>query len=130
LNIVFDRVDNLEKGATVKLHGLTIGEVTNLNLLRDSVIVEIKLNQQQKIPTGSTFLIVNSLLGSASIIIEPSGQETFLKQIDTAKGSYETKTILDKFFSDSLNRQKAKDAIDKISVGLKKLNEEGKDSLQ
>ena len=128
LSILFDNVSNLGKGAEVKLHGITIGEVTNMELLGDSVLVDIKLNKEQKIPVGSKFSILNPLIGNALVVIEPSEQKTFLKQIDTAKGSYEAKGILDTFFADSLNRQKAREALYKITTGLKELAEAKKDS--
>ncbi len=128
LSVLFDNVSNLEKGADVKLHGITIGEVTNMELLGDSVLVDIKLNKEQKIPVGSKFSILNPLIGNASVIIEPSEQKVFLKTEDTVKGSYEAKGILDTFFADSLNRQKAREALNKITTGLKELAEAKKDS--
>ena len=128
LNILFDKVDNLQKGGDVKLHGITIGEVTAMDLLGDSVLVAIKLEKEQKIPIGSKFSITNPLIGSPSITIEPSGQKEFLTQTDTAKGCYETKGVLDTFFSDSLNRQKAKKVIDTINNRLKELIELKKES--
>lgn len=130
LNVLFNNVDNLVKGSPVKLHGITIGEVINLDLLRDSELVEIKLNRGQKISIGSKFSILNQLIGNASIIVEPSEQKIFLKPIDTVKGSYETMGILDTFFADSLNKQKARQALDKIITGLRKLAEAKKDSTE
>ena len=59
LSVLFDNVSNLEKGADVKLHGITIGEVTNMELSEDSVLVDIKLEKEQKIPIGSKFSIFN-----------------------------------------------------------------------
>ena len=130
LNILFDKVDNLQKGGDVKLRGITIGEVTAMDLLRDSVLVVIKLEREQKIPIDSKFSILNPLIGSPSIAIEPSEQEKFLKPTDTVRGSYEVKGILDTFFSDSLNRQKAKNVIDTISNRLKELIELKKESRE
>ena len=127
---MFDKVDNLEKGASVKLHGITIGEVTNMDLSGDGVLVDIKLDKEQKIPVGSKFSIINALIGNSSIVVEPSGQKIFLKSSDTIKGNYETKGILDTFFSDSLNRQKAREALDKIITGLNELAQAKKDSAE
>lgn len=128
LNVLFNKVDSLEKGAPVKLHGITIGKVTDLELFKDSVLVEIKLDKGRKIPVGSKFKIINSLIGGPSIIVEPSDQKVFLTLTDTAKGNYETKGLLDAFFTDSLNKQKARDAIEKITKGLKELSEIRKDT--
>jgi len=128
LNVVFDNVEKLEKGSPVKLHGITIGEVVAMDLFKDSVLVAINLKKGKRIPVNSKFSILSSLIGLTSINVEPAEAKIFLKHDDTAKGSYITKGLLDTFFEDSSNRQKAREAIEKIAAGLKELAEAKKDS--
>ena len=129
LNVLFDNVEQLRKGSPVNMRGITIGEVASFDLFKDSVLVEININRGILVPANSKFLIVSKpLQGIASITIVPSLQKQWLKQTDTAKGSYITKGLLDTFFEDSLNRQKAREVIDQITTGLKELAEEKNDS--
>lgn len=129
MNVVFDNVEKLEIGSPVNLHGINIGEVIALDLFGDSVLVKINLKKGKHIPVCSKFSITsNPLIGIVSISIEPSAEKIFLKKEDTAKGSYITKGLLDSFFEDSINRQKAKEVIEKITTGIKELSESKKDS--
>src|SRR5690606_22968452 len=63
----------LEKSNLVKINGLPVGSVANISQADaevDSIIVEIHLTRDVKIPRGSVAFIDGSMLGSAYINIE------------------------------------------------------------
>jgi ABC-type transporter Mla subunit MlaD len=128
LAILFDRVDHLKEGSEVYYKGLPVGEVTYLDLFRDSVLVEIKFTSAVKIPANSKFIINSSLIGIANISIEPSAKTTFLTSMDTVTGSYREKGLLDNLVSDSAKRQKIQESIDKVGEEIKKLIEASRDT--
>lgn len=130
LNIIFDRVDNVVVGTELRMHGYTIGEVTSLKLLDRGVLVGVRVNQKIKIPIGSEFTITSSLIGASTINVEPSATDIFLTQKDTANGIYQTKGLLDDLVSDSLARNKMKQALNKINAGIKEFIEARRDSTK
>jgi ABC-type transporter Mla subunit MlaD len=130
VTVLFNRVDNVKTGDNVYLKGLSIGEVTHLELFGDSVLVDIKLADTIKIPFNSKFIIQPSLIGSSNITIEPSDKTVFLTNKDTARGSYLQKGLLDNMVSDSTKREKIQQSLDKIGQGIKELVEASKDTLE
>lgn len=130
VTVLFDRVDNIEKGSKVYLKGFPVGEVTHLELLGDSVLADIKLSDTIRIPLDSKFIINPSLIGSAHITIEPSDKTTYLTNKDTASGFYLQKGLLDDMVSDSTRREKIQQSLDKIGQGIKELVEAARDTTQ
>ncbi|MFN8290743.1 MAG: MCE family protein [Chitinophagaceae bacterium] len=130
VTVLFDRVDNIEKGSKVYLKGIPVGEVTHLELFGDSVLADINLADTIKIPTDSKFIINPSLIGSAHITIEPSNKTTFLTTKDTASGFYLQKSLLDDMISDSARREKMQQSLDKIGEGIKELIESSRDTTK
>lgn len=69
----FADIGSLEKSNQVKINGLTVGTVYNVsqaNKTVDSIIVELHITRDVKIPRGSVAFIDASLLGSAFINFE------------------------------------------------------------
>jgi ABC-type transporter Mla subunit MlaD len=130
LYVLFDKVDNLYEGAEVKMNGIQIGKVKQMELYGDSVLVDMSITRQYEIPAESNFKIINSLIGGATVSIYRSDKKSILKSSDTVRGSYMKEGLLDSFFADSLNRQKAKEAIEKIVTGLKELEQSKRDSAK
>ena len=130
VTVLFDRVDKVEKGGDVFLKGISVGEVTHLELFGDSVLVDIKLADTIKIPVDSKFIIYPSILGSSNISIERSEKTVFLTNKDTARGYYYKKGLFDAMVSDSTKREKIQQSLDKIGRGIKELVEASRDTLQ
>jgi ABC-type transporter Mla subunit MlaD len=130
VTVLFDRVDKVEKGGDVFLKGISVGEVTHLELLGDSVLVDIKLADTIKIPVDSKFIIYPSILGSSNITIERSEKTVFLTNRDTARGYYLQRALLDGMISDSTKREKIQQSLDKIGRGIKELVEASRDTSQ
>ncbi|MEO6610832.1 MAG: MCE family protein [Chitinophagaceae bacterium] len=128
LIIVFDRVDNLNTKSEVKIHGIDVGEVSGLKLIDTGVLVKIRLSEKRQIPAGSTFSIINPMIGASYIDIEPSKEPTFLTVKDTVSGKYNERGLLDNLMTDSVNRKKIQEAVEKIAEGLKELAKSKKDS--
>ncbi len=123
LKIVFDRVDNIDVGSRVHLKGVSIGEVTNLELFGDSVLVNITINKSIQITVDSKFIINHSLVSLSYISIEPSDQKKYLTSKDIASGVYLKKGLFEDIISDSTTRADIKQSLDKIGTGIKELIE-------
>jgi ABC-type transporter Mla subunit MlaD len=130
LLVKFDRVDFLQPGAKVYKGGMPVGEVENLELVVDSILVTLKLDPQINIPVGSEFIISPSITADAFITIEPVFNARYLTDGDTAIGYYNATTKLNDIIADSAQRAKADKAINKIGEGVKELLEAAKDSIK
>jgi ABC-type transporter Mla subunit MlaD len=130
LTVIFDRVDNLKEGSEVYYKGVPVGEVTEFELFRDSVLVEIKFTNAVKIPANSRFFINPTLVGISNISIEPSAKTTFLTSKDTVTGYYREKGFIDNMISDSAERHRVLQSIEKIGEGIKELVEAARDTMQ
>ena len=128
--ISFDRVDGLQEGSSVLNKGLTIGKVTHIDLFGNRVLVDIKLNDNTKVPEQSIFLIKENLLGSSYIDIEYSDRINFLTSKDTALGKYQKQSIMDNIISDTTKRKKIEKSLEKIASGVGELIETAKDSTK
>ena len=130
LTILFDNVEGLENGGQVYYRGIKVGEVTHLELFRDKVVADIKLQDSIRIPVDSKFIINPSVLGPAHITIEPSVQAAFLSSKDTLTGEFSKKQLLDDFVSDTARRRKAQESFEKIGEGIKGLIEASGDTTK
>lgn len=130
VTVIFDRVDGLIEGSSVLNRGITVGEVTRIDLFGKQVIVDIKLKDNLKIPRQSTFTIRQSLLGSSSVDIEYSNSENTLTSTDTAYGKYEKQAIMDNIISDTTKRKNIEKSLEKIATGIGELIESTKDTTK
>lgn len=81
LTILFDNVEGLETGGEVYYKGIKVGEVTHLDLFKDKVAADIKLNDSIRIPVAqslSSILLLLVLL--ISLLIRP-GRLLFFHQM-------------------------------------------------
>lgn len=82
----FADIGSLDKSNQVKINGLTVGTVYNINQADaevNSIIVEIHLTRNIRIPKNSVAFIDGSVLGSAFINVEKGNVNQFLKSGDT-----------------------------------------------
>ena len=83
--VVVDNVEGLKEGSNVLCAGLTIGKVTHLDLFKDSVVVDIEINKEFNIPIGSKFIVEKNTFSTINLLIERSGEISFIKNYDTVK---------------------------------------------
>ncbi len=76
-NLQFTDIDGIIKGSPVRLMGVVIGHVRNLNLKNEDIIVQIVVTKKGvKIPNGSKATIAfTGIIGSKSIEIMPPESE-------------------------------------------------------
>src|SRR5258706_6583978 len=96
---IFDRLGPLEKSNIVKLNGVTIGAVYDIEPLDkgiSSVKVTISLTRDVEIPVNSIAYISAGIVASSVLIIEKGNDSThFLKDGDELKTRKETDIIGD-----------------------------------
>jgi phospholipid/cholesterol/gamma-HCH transport system substrate-binding protein len=137
LYAIFTDLGSLEKANDVKINGLPIGKVYELNEVDPEVSairVTITLKKNVKIPVNSIAYISAGLLGSSYIIIEKGDANTFLKNGDTIHTRIDPSFLTD--FREQLNPTlvKVRNALDTVNVVLKNINRifdnETKNNLQ
>ena len=77
----FNSVDGIGNGSEVRIGGIKIGQVSNMDLDAETyeAIINIQLRDDIKLPEDSTAAIVSaSLLGGKYVNIEPGGMEDLL----------------------------------------------------
>src|SRR5579875_254677 len=82
----FADIGSLDKSNQVKINGLTVGTVYNINQADaevNSIIVEIHLTRNIRIPKNSVAFIDGSVLGAAFINVDKGNVNQFLKSGDT-----------------------------------------------
>lgn len=82
---IFDKLGSLAKANEVKINGLVIGTVYEMQEVDKNVSgikVTISLSRDINIPTNSVAYITSSLVGTSSIVIEKGNATTYLKNGD------------------------------------------------
>ncbi len=85
ISLIFGSSAGLKNGDHVKISGINVGKIVNLNLDKENynAIVTINVNENIKIPDDSSARITStSLLGGNFIDIITGSSETYLKQDD------------------------------------------------
>jgi phospholipid/cholesterol/gamma-HCH transport system substrate-binding protein len=85
ISLIFGSSAGLKNGDNVKISGINVGKIISLDLdLEDyNAKVDIKLNQNIKIPDDSTARITSStLLGGNFVDIIPGVSDTYMKSND------------------------------------------------
>jgi phospholipid/cholesterol/gamma-HCH transport system substrate-binding protein len=89
LKIEFENVDGLTTGAEVHLRGKKVGEVNDMEITNggSKIIVKVKIENNLKIPIGSTFTIYSSdLTGNRAVNVELANSEEYLDEKDLIIG--------------------------------------------
>ena len=128
--VVFNRVDNLQTGAIVFGHNVKIGEVHNMEIYKNKVLVSIRLYDTVKIPMGSTFTLMPNVFGNASIQVSYAVHTVFLTEKDTTYGENSSKLFLRDLVPDSIKEEKIRNSLMKINEGLNEILQTTTDSSQ
>ena len=102
ISLVFGSSAGLKNGDNVKISGINVGKIINLelNVENFNAMVNIKLNNKIKIPDDSSARITSSsLLGGNFVDIIPGSSETFMNPKDII---YDTNDAVS--FSDMLGK--------------------------
>tara|TARA_B100000989_G_scaffold291863_1_gene266951 strand:- start:2861 stop:3307 length:447 start_codon:yes stop_codon:yes gene_type:complete len=70
----FNRIDGLERGSSLRLSGVQIGEVQSISISNNKPVVYFKIDKNLMIPVDSSISIqTDGLFGNKYAIIEPGG---------------------------------------------------------
>ena len=136
---VLENADGIQKGDEIYFRGIKIGNVLESSIIRNGVMLNLKIDKLDKIPIDSKFKISDfSLISGKAIQINPGISEKYLQPGDTIKGSAaygvnqaiavikDLSPKIDKVLSKFLN--KSSNAVEQLNSLLTGLNE-GKGSL-
>ena len=126
--LLADRVDNLTVNSEVKVNGLVVGQVINMQLLDNGVLVSLNFKKPTKISVDSDFKIISPLVGLAYVSITPGTEKALLTIRDTARGFQSSTKPLDKLLTDSTTKKKINEVLDKIINGFDSLHRLRKDT--
>jgi ABC-type transporter Mla subunit MlaD len=128
--IVFDKAKDLKIGTPVLIDGVTVGRVTRIELKNANdpqIAVNFEITKKTGIPTGSKFIARENILGDTYIMVTPSASHQFIQPTDTVTGIYvPLENVLD--ITDSVQREKVRQSINKIGEGIKEILQTMKDS--
>ena len=88
LNSDFNNVGSLSVGNDIKIHGVKVGEVTNISINPEFFVanVIIEFDNFYKIPSDSTFTITsNGLMGGSYIDIKIGSSDLIFNENETTK---------------------------------------------
>jgi len=86
VNVFFDNVEGLQEKSEVIANGVSVGEVEEMALHKNGVVVTLSINKKHKIPVNSTFkLFEPALMSYKKIEITTGKGDKFLKDGDTVK---------------------------------------------
>jgi hypothetical protein len=115
--VMVNNVEGLENGSAVICEGLTVGEVSDMQLHKDSVSVKIKLSKDFKLPVHSKFRVVSSMIGISKLIVERSDQSKLATLTDTLRGYKDTGSIFSSVV-DTAKRKRMEAAVQKMKEGF------------
>lgn len=97
----FENVNGLNISSPVMVNGFQVGLVREMNFdyANNTIAVEMSLDENLKVPIGSTATLGSDLLGTASIVINLSDQKVYHKPGDTIQSAIKT-GLMDKLSKD------------------------------
>lgn len=117
---VYKSVDGLSVSKPVLVNGFPIGRISNMKLLPDGrTIVELKVEQQYKVPSNTLAKLVSTdLLGSKAIVFDYGNSNTFAEDKDTLRANIQGS------LAESLQpiQMKAENLITKLDSSLAAIN--------
>ncbi|MFA3781616.1 MlaD family protein [Melioribacteraceae bacterium 4301-Me] len=88
LNLIVENADGIQKGDEIYFRGVKIGNVLESSIVRNGVVLNLKIDEIDKIPIDSKFEICDfSLISGKAIQIEPGISNQYFLPGDTVKGS-------------------------------------------
>ena len=112
--VKFSNIGEIVNASPVFINGYKIGHVSNIAYdyqNPDEIVIEMTLDNTTQLPTGSVALINTKLLGSSTISLALSKEQTLLQPGDTIDGRMNTGAM-----------DEAADMLPKISAMLPKLD--------
>jgi phospholipid/cholesterol/gamma-HCH transport system substrate-binding protein len=125
VNAVFAEIGSLEKSNQVKINGLPIGTVYDLNQKDKNVsgiVATIHLTRDVNIPVNSVAHIASGLVGSSYINIDMGDSKVYLKNGDTIQTKANNGLLGDLTSQVNPTLDKARTAIDTLTVLLGSVN--------
>ncbi len=134
LNLIVENADGIQKGDEIFFRGVKIGNVLECSIIKDGVLLQLKIDKLDKIPVDSKFEINDfSLISGKAIQINPGVSNKYFQPGDTVVGSAaygvnqaiasikELTPKIDHVLS-NLDALTGKDVKDKVVVTLNNLN--------
>lgn len=87
--VTYDNVEGLAQSAPVTVNGFKVGQVRSINYEYDNpghIKVEISLDRNLKVPTGTQAVLTTDLLGTASVVLNMAAAPTYHKIGDELVG--------------------------------------------
>jgi phospholipid/cholesterol/gamma-HCH transport system substrate-binding protein len=134
LNLIVQNADGIQKGDEIYFRGVKIGNVLESSILKNGVLLNLKIDELNKIPIDSKFEISDfSLISGKAIQITPGTSEKYFQPQDTVLGSsaygvnQAIETIKDlspkiEKVLTNLDALTGKDVKDKVVITLNNLN--------
>ncbi len=100
INAKLENANGISKGDIIYYRGLKVGTVRDAKIKKDAVILELKIDGYDEIPSDSKFVIKNlSIIGGKIIEIIPGNSSAYLQKGDTVKAfaDNELSGIVDEF---------------------------------
>jgi phospholipid/cholesterol/gamma-HCH transport system substrate-binding protein len=107
INVIFDDAYGLQRGESVQMAGVRVGQVDAIDLREDSkAIVRLGIRREREIPEGSFFRIKSGILGnSRTVAIEPKQGNRPLSDGATVNG--DSSAPIDEALAETQNLVKA-----------------------
>jgi phospholipid/cholesterol/gamma-HCH transport system substrate-binding protein len=122
---IFTDLGALEKSNPVKINGLPVGLVYDMNAKDKNVsgiVITINLTRDVNIPDNSLAYISTPLVGGSVIIIERGNSDVFLKSGDTLKTRTDSGILDDVRAQFNPTLMKVREALDSLGLILGKTN--------
>ena len=90
--VLFDRIDGMSTSCPVLANGYRVGTVKDIEYDfkgGKGIVVELDVEDELKIPQGTTAAISSDLLGNVKLNLIMSDEKTYLKSGDTIIGNYD-----------------------------------------
>ena len=88
LNLIVENADGIQKGDEIYFRGVKIGNVLESSIIKSGVMLNLKIDEINKIPIDSKFEISDfSLISGKAIQINPGISNQYFLPGDTVKGS-------------------------------------------
>ena len=87
IQVLFDNVNNLERGNAVYFRGVRVGRVSALNITNDGVLVELLIENNVKIDNAAIFLVKDrDMMGTKMVEIYPGQSLSYLSPNEIYRG--------------------------------------------